>query len=245
LILLALALLGFGVGDLLRWSPERVSARRTGIAVAGATGAVAAVAALCGMRATSVVAAGAVALPVLAVWLAFDRPPLKDAKPEYALALIILTLVVLFAASGSAAPIGGPVASWYSNLDFPFARSVSVDRFVLGVGAALFLLATTNRIVRLVLDATETSTGTGEGALRGGRLLGPMERLIIAATVLSGDLAGAGFVIAAKGLLRFPEIRRTDRPQTKVDEITEYFLIGTFTSVVAAATVAVLVLAAS
>lgn len=75
-----------------------------------------------------------------------------------------------------------------------------------------------------------------------------MERLIVAAAVVSGGVAAAGFVIAAKGLLRFREIRDTERPppdQSKVDEITEYFLIGTFTSIIVAAVVSVLVLAAA
>jgi hypothetical protein len=37
-----------------------------------------------------------------------------------------------------------------------------------------------------------------------------MERLIVAAAVVAGDPAGAGFVVAAKGLLRFPEVNRED-----------------------------------
>jgi hypothetical protein len=59
-----------------------------------------------------------------------------------------------------------------------------------------------------------------------------MERLLVTASVLSGGLAGAGFVIAAKGLLRFRELRES--PSSKVDSITEYFLIGTFTSILVA-----------
>jgi hypothetical protein len=46
---------------------------------------------------------------------------------------------------------------------------------------------------------------------------------------------------AAKGLLRFREIGGASK--SNVDEVTEYFLIGTFTSTVLAAAVAVLVLA--
>jgi hypothetical protein len=76
-----------------------------------------------------------------------------------------------------------------------------------------------------------------------------MERLIVAAAVVSGGIAAAGFVIAAKGLLRFREIRvpepfgrRTRQP--RVDEITEYFLIGTFTGMLLAASTGLLVLAA-
>jgi hypothetical protein len=74
-------------------------------------------------------------------------------------------------------------------------------------------------------------------------VLGAIERVFVAASLVSGSLAGAGFVIAAKGLLRFREIGGTGQPN--VDEVTEYFLIGTFTSVLVAAVAAVLVLAAA
>ena len=88
-----------------------------------------------------------------------------------------------------------------------------------------------------------------EGTLRGGRLLGPMERVIVAAGVVSGGVAAAAFVIAAKGLLRFREIRSVSEDgggaeQARIDEVTEYFLVGTFASVLLAAAVGVLVLAA-
>jgi hypothetical protein len=242
-ILVALALLGFGISDLVRWSPDRVEIRHaTAAAVAGAA-AIAAVAALSGMGGASVLLAGGLALAVLLLWSVYDLVPPKWAKPEYALALIVGVIVTLIALSGLAEPVGGEIATWYAKLGFGFTQSVSVDQFVLGVGSTLFLLGTVNRIVRFTLASTKASLEEGEDTLRGGRLLGPMERLIVAAAVVSGAMAGAGFVIAAKGLLRFREIRGGDQP--KVDEITEYFLIGTFTSVVVAAAVGVLVLAAA
>ena len=43
--------------------------------------------------------------------------------------------------------------------------------------------------------------------LRGGRLLGPMERVLILGLGLAGQLTAAGLVIAAKGLIRFPELQ--------------------------------------
>lgn len=82
-----------------------------------------------------------------------------------------------------------------------------------------------------------------ESSLRGGRVLGPMERLMVAAAVIAGGLAGAGFVVAAKGLLRFREIRGDDLRKPGIDEVTEYFLIGTFTSILIAAVLGLLVLA--
>ncbi|HEY7457064.1 MAG TPA: hypothetical protein VH703_07295 [Solirubrobacterales bacterium] len=74
-----------------------------------------------------------------------------------------------------------------------------------------------------------------------------MERLIVAAGVVSGGVAAAAFVIAAKGLLRFHEIRGAGESvdaQNGVDEITEYFLVGTFASILLAAAVGVLTSAA-
>lgn len=236
MILLALGLLGLGIVDLVRWSPESVSRGRAGAALIGGVGVSVAVAALSGMGVAAVVSVGAVALVALGVWLI-----LPEAKPGWPLAWIAFTLATLVTISGSADPVAGELGAWYSNLAFPFVQHVSIDQFVLGLGAVLFLLATSNRVVRLVLIATGTPPGAGENTLRGGRLLGPMERIIVGAIVLAGDPAAAAVVVAAKGLLRFPEIR-SDRGQP--DHVTEYFLIGTFTSLLLATVVGVIILAA-
>ena len=42
--------------------------------------------------------------------------------------------------------------------------------------------------------------------LKGGRLLGPMERLLIVGLGLGGQFGAASAVIAAKGIIRFPEL---------------------------------------
>jgi hypothetical protein len=242
-IFVTLALLGFGVADMGRWSLDELHWRRAIAAAVAGTAAVSAVAALSGMDFSAVLTAGAVSFVVLLIWSAYELLPSKNLTAGFALALVTGVIAVLFALSGSADRIGGDVATWYSKLGFGFVRVVSVDQFVLGVGATLFLLGTANRIVHFVLRAASPSLAKGEDTLHGGRLLGPMERLIVAAAVLSGGLAGAGFVIAAKGLLRFREIGGA--AESDVDEVTEYFLIGTFTSIVLAAAVALLVLAAA
>ena len=222
-------------------------------------------AALSGLTFCGVLAVGVGAIAILATWVACDYSILRS-RPGLPLAWIAFVLAGLFAVSGLADPIGGPLERWYANLEFAFVRTTAVDQFVLGLSAGLFLLATVNRIVRLVLDAAVTSWKKSETALTGGRLLGPMERLVVGAIVLAGDPAAAAIVIAAKGLLRFPEIR-SDPPQplgepddhgsgerrySGVDEVpsqgpdarTEYFLVGTFTSLLMAAVLAVVVSAA-
>ncbi|HSS34113.1 MAG TPA: hypothetical protein VLL27_12610 [Solirubrobacterales bacterium] len=232
MIWLALGLFAFAVADLVQWSPVVEPGRRTVVAVAGGAVAAAAIAALAGMPAGEVVAVFAAAVVGLAVWLL-----LPNEKPIWPLAWIVAVLTALFAVSGSAEPISDDLKSWYSGLPYPFAEVVSVEQFVLAAAATLFLLATANRIVRLVLEAADAFPDKDESSPRGGRLLGPMERLIVAAVVVAGEPAAAALVIAAKSLLRFPEIKG------KTDRVTEYFLVGTFTSLVVATLAALMILA--
>lgn len=62
-----------------------------------------------------------------------------------------------------------------------------------------------------------------------GRMIGYLERLIIFAFVLNGNIGSIGFVLTAKALARFRELDNR--------EFAEYVLIGTLLSVLAAASV--------
>ena len=69
--------------------------------------------------------------------------------------------------------------------------------------------------------------------LKGGRLLGPMERLLILGLSLAGQLTAATAVVAAKSIIRFPEINAQkvrDNGGIGIDDVTEYFLVGSFAS---------------
>ena len=107
--------------------------------------------------------------------------------------------------------------------------AVTFERLVLGVGVGLTQLATANVAVRLLLDAVGVPAATNEKQLKGGRVLGPMERLFIVGLGLAGQLTAASVVVAAKGLLRFPELQRGARAAGPSD-VTEYFLVGSFAS---------------
>ncbi|HEY3435394.1 MAG TPA: hypothetical protein VGK41_07050 [Solirubrobacterales bacterium] len=238
MILLSLALFAFAVADLIRWTPERISTRRAVVAVAGSAVLTGGLAALSGMDPPATVAVTLGAALVSAVWIG-----LQKGGPLRSLVWMLLVLVLFFAASGGPNPIDGEVGEWYSGLPFGFVERVSVDQFVLGLSATLFLTASANQIVRLVLGAAAIHWEKGEEKLAGGRVLGPLERLIVAAIVLAGDPAAAAIVVAAKGLLRFPDLR-SEGEVSGPDSVTEYFLIGTLTSLSVAAVLAVLVLAA-
>ncbi|GAA2048985.1 hypothetical protein [Williamsia deligens] len=85
-------------------------------------------------------------------------------------------------------------------------------------------------------DAPDT-TDPAHTPLRGGRVIGVMERLAVVGALIAGWPEGIAVVLAVKGLARYPEIRD--------QHAGEQFIIGTFASVlwaVAAAGVARLAL---
>lgn len=144
---------------------------------------------------------------------------------------MLLGGLALTAAAGRSPDLAGALLRWYDGLAVPSAQGLPFDRFAIVVGGLLFLQATANVVVRLVLVSAGSAAEQGESTLKGGRVLGPMERTFIFALGVSGDLTAAAVVVAAKGLLRFPEISSSARdPARQVDELTEYFLVGSLTS---------------
>ena len=109
------------------------------------------------------------------------------------------------------------------------------------VGVVLLQFVTGNQLVRLVLGSVGAVKPEGQpqpsDRLKGGRLLGPMERLLILGLGLAGQLAAATAVVAAKSIIRFPEInaqKARENGNIGIDfdlgDITEYFLVGSFAS---------------
>jgi hypothetical protein len=105
----------------------------------------------------------------------------------------------------------------------------------------LLQFVTGNQLVRLVLGSVGAVKPEGQpqpsDRLKGGRLLGPMERVLILGLGLAGQLAAATAVVAAKSIIRFPEInaqKARENGNIGIDfdlgDITEYFLVGSFAS---------------
>ncbi|MDF8265316.1 hypothetical protein [Luteipulveratus flavus] len=148
-------------------------------------------------------------------------------------------VVVLLLLAGAGSTAGGALGRWLHWVDLPHLQDVGPERFLLVLAVALVQLSTANQLVRLVLASVGALKPSGQpqpaDRLRGGRLLGPMERLFILCLGLAGEAAAAGLVIAAKGLIRFPELNaRRAAPQQQsevgIDEVTEYLLVGSFVS---------------
>lgn len=143
-------------------------------------------------------------------------------------ASLLVGLVALFALAGVDDAAGGPLARWWGSLGLPRLGRVPLDRALMVLAVMLAQIGTGNVVVRLVLDAA--GAHSQPGVLRGGRWLGPMERVFVVGLALAGQATAASVVIAAKGILRFPELQDQRGPGQRIDVVTEYFLLGSFTS---------------
>lgn len=158
---------------------------------------------------------------VLVVWV--DAAAHASWAGPGLLAFATLALVL----SSGELPLGdAPAQGWYDDLAVPRLATVPLERTVLGLGVVLFLTTAANVVVRRALNATGPRVLAQENDLRGGRVLGPLERWFVLACALTGNVAAIAVVVAAKGILRFPEISR-DQPDGLR---AEYVLVGSFVS---------------
>jgi hypothetical protein len=91
-----------------------------------------------------------------------------------------------------------------------------------------FLLNESNFLIRIVFEisgkvpVTKETHEPDKKELNAGRIIGILERMLIFFFVIIGQFAAVGFVIAAKGVVRYKELE--DR------NFAEYVLIGTLLS---------------
>jgi len=226
---LGVLLVGLACTDLVHSvRPARLVPELTGAVLAVLLGLVAGLTAV-----HDLVALGMVAVLVL-LWGQTVTRGFARRRPWLPLSVLAASLVVAVLVAGAASPAHGLVGRWLATEPLPLLGGLSTDRMLLLLGAFLVQLSTGNVVVRLVLAQTGTLNPTKDGSLpstplKGGRLLGPMERVLVLALGLAGQLTAASIVVAAKGLLRFPELS-SERDQAQVHRMTEYFLVGSFAS---------------
>ncbi|MCL3777537.1 hypothetical protein H6X68_10115 [Actinomyces sp. 186855] len=113
------------------------------------------------------------------------------------------------------------------------------ERVLAVVGAGLLMGGPANDVVAALLSlvreggAAAGAPGPGEdgGALlRGGRWIGALERLLVLVLAFSDAPAAVAAVVAAKGVIRFPEISRDAGTGAHGGAKAEEFLVGSFTS---------------
>lgn len=228
---IAVLMIGIAVADLGHSvRPVRIVPECVGAAVAVLVGV------LCGLTGLRDVLALVVIAGIVLGWGHTVRQGFGRNRASVPLLLIGAAFVLAVLVAPAAGPAGGVLDDWLSKDPLPVLHGLDADRALLLCGAFLVQLSTGNVLVRLVLAATGTVNPTRLGGiddpetrLKGGRLLGPMERVFILGLGLAGHLTAASIVIAAKGLLRFPELQ-SKQDQVRIHHLTEYFLVGSFVS---------------
>ena len=220
MIALALLLVSLGAADLVRPQdrPARGAVVRSVVTAAVVAGLACWGTGLPAWWAVAVVA-------VVASWV-LTTPGSTALQPHPWPLVVLVGLAVAAVASSAHQPTpDGWLTDWYASLELAAVRDVSFTGFALGAGCLVFLVDSANIIVRMVLASTDAGVMATEQTLKGGRVLGPIERIVIFAMALSGEYAALTAVVAAKGILRFPEISR-DVAGRKA----EYVLVGSFVS---------------
>lgn len=135
-----------------------------------------------------------------------------------------LHLLVLMVAVGMIGPghfqpffLGASQLDLVSTFIYPACVLVSAAILLIPVGG-LIIAKATHRFSHEVGDSLD-------GLTDGGKIIGYLERALVLLFVLIGHPGGIGFLVAAKSILRFGDIK--DPGQRKV---TEYIIIGTFLS---------------
>lgn len=213
---------------------------------------------LAGLAGWSVVALGAAAAPTgrgIAAWAVVGvaavvwvlasgsalgratRPPTAGQGPGRVVRRRVVVAYAALAAGTLAALLGGRATGGYAAvatlLEGTALARFPPERVLLVIGVLLVQVSTANLVVRLLLDLVGVPAHDNEKQLRGGRVLGPMERLLLTGLGIAGSLGAASVVIAAKALLRFPELRtpaRGEAPTGGPSDVTEYFLLGSTAS---------------
>ncbi|AKK29634.1 hypothetical protein [Mycobacterium sp. EPa45] len=193
-------------------------------------------AALCGLWHLGDLLLVGIAVVAAAAW-ELSCTPAERAGGRWQVAPLVLfgaALATLIVLSGLGSAVAGPVGAW---VDWAPVTGTDPSRIVLVAGVILLQLVTGNQLVRLLLGSVGAVKPAGEpqpsDRLKGGRLLGPMERLLILGLSLAGQLAAATAVVAAKSVIRFPEInaqKARENGGIGIDDVTEYFLVGSFAS---------------
>ena len=117
------------------------------------------------------------------------------------------------------------IASLYDNLIVDF--TLFDNRFWILITGILFLTKPTSIIIKNIISiwTPESKNKNDDSLENAGNYIGIFERLFIFCFILTGHFEAIGFLLAAKSIFRFGDLK-----EAKDRKLTEYVLIGTLLS---------------
>lgn len=135
---------------------------------------------------------------------------------------------------------------WLSNIDIVALNTIVADKFeskyILWVIAYALAYKPLSILIQLILRpyTDQMNPDNNKGLQTAGEHIGALERILVITFVLLGQYAGIGFLLAAKSVFRFGDMRREqDR------KLTEYIMLGTLLSFTSALLVGLLLKASN
>lgn len=234
---IGIGLFAIGVADLIAGgaagTPESRTRAMLGAALATAIALIAGLVFGLGTRAFEL---ALVIIVASGPWMMLRVGTLTERRAQMALAAQVVGIALLIGASGRWDATGQTLIGWIGELPVPG----DAEQAVLVVGVLAYLSATSNAVVRVVLAMAGTQVERSQQTLRGGRVIGIIERWLIYGLALAGQPTAAAVIVSAKSVLRFPElskVARLEQPRgeapgtpAEVDIVTEYFLLGSMVS---------------
>ncbi|RJN31102.1 hypothetical protein [Nesterenkonia natronophila] len=227
MLLLATTLIIIGLGDILR------SLLRGGafLTLAGLVGVSALV--ILGTGALTGLPWWAVGLSVLPALLWFWTVSVQPDAPTRSVRETAPKVLGFVLISGVITVMGDTEAIAGEALRVPTVGRFDTELAVLAAGLTLFHVVSANALVRLALSAEQHGRSAPESEmlvrkpqLKGGRWIGPLERITLTGLLVAGAYPVVAGLIAAKGIVRFPEMQEDRAEGNKA----EYFLVGSFVS---------------
>ena len=117
------------------------------------------------------------------------------------------------------------IASLYKNLTVDF--TVFKNQFWILITGILFLTKPTSIIIKNIISiwTPESKNKKDDSLENAGNYIGIFERLFVFCFILTGHFEAIGFLLAAKSIFRFGDLK-----EAKDRKLTEYVLIGTLLS---------------
>lgn len=115
---------------------------------------------------------------------------------------------------------------WYAIDVIPWYR-LGEESFVILIMFVIFTTTPCSYFVKTFISkwVPDNNSSTEESLQSAGKYIGIIERLLVFAFVVTHNLAAVGFLITAKSVFRFGDLR-----EAKDRRMTEYVLIGTLSS---------------